>query len=81
MSQPEIVFAADFLVLLNWRVAISLGTHSSERLDVNASGSVAIGGASGFVANVSGTLDVEEETADLKVYRCSPIGLTTNDVY
>ena len=42
---------------------------------------MAIGGASGFVANVSGTLDVEEETADLKVYRCSPIGLTTNDVY
>eukprot|EP00966_Prymnesium_polylepis_P145857 3369462-Prymnesium_polylepis.1 len=38
-----------------------------EYADVNASGAVAIGGSAGFIANVSGAIDSEAETAALRV--------------
>jgi len=66
-STPEVVFAANFLVLLNWRVAVSVTMQTIEYADVNASGAVAIGGSAGFIANVSGAIDSEAETAALRV--------------
>ena len=67
VSQPEVFLAANLLVLRRWRVAVTVGLHSDQQVEVNVSGAVAIGGSRGFVANVSGHLDTELEAAHLEV--------------
>ena len=64
-SSPEVVYAADLLVLRDWFVIVSATMHSTNQVDVNVTGAVAIGGSRGFVANVTGILDSEEESVEL----------------
>eukprot|EP00966_Prymnesium_polylepis_P161297 3727796-Prymnesium_polylepis.1 len=62
-GQPQVSLAHGLLVLRDWRVSLSVAMHSVGQADANMTGVVAIGGSTGFSANISGTIDTEAETA------------------